>query len=185
MAEGIFSQHGPEGIFNAGQGPPADASNPIIDSDGTPLREVLEVAFPSPGHMRVARALRHPTSGKTEYQEQFREPSPEEVEWLRRSGVTVGQGSMVQSRQVPSVGDTGPGIAPNVAAPAPNGVAPNAQAPAANGQPQKSGFGWLGVLAAFAAGGAALYVGGKYVMPKIEEWMGSQPADDDDVDDED
>ncbi len=136
MSDGIFTQPGPDGIFGRG-GDPADASSPPIDGDDTPLRETLVVDFPSPGHMRVARAIRHPKTGKfTEFQEEFREPTPSEVALLKQKGVVVGPGSMVVSQN--GVGEVG--------APAP-------------GQP------WFKIGAALAIGAAGCYAVTKYVLP--------------------
>lgn len=197
MGDGIFTQPGPDGIFNGGNGPSGDASNPTIDSSGNAfdfglndaqsLRETLLVAYPSPGHMRVARAIVNAeTNELKEYQEQFREPSPEEVEWLRRKGVTVGPGSIVKSQSGGGGGGPpqgGGGIAPGVgdAGNPPNGTAAT-NLPA---QP-KSGMGLLGIGLAFAAGAAALWAGNKYVLPKLGEMFGGavrENPDDDDGDD--
>lgn len=114
--DGIFTQPGPDGLFGRG-GMPQDASAPAIDGDDSQLRETLVVAYPSPGHMRVARAIRHPRNPpgqQVEFQEQYRVPTPEEVALLKTQGVTVGPGSMVQSQTMmapPSqLGPTYPGI---------------------------------------------------------------------------
>lgn len=120
--EGIFTQHGPDGIFNSGGGTPNDASAPIIDSDGTPLRETLVVTYPSPGHMRVARARRNPTSGKVEMQEEERVPTPAEVEFLKNKGVVAGPGSMVTTQvSMPSLGAS---VDPATGMPAPGTLGP-------------------------------------------------------------
>lgn len=199
MGDGIFTQPGPDGIFNGGNGPSGDASNPTIDSSGNAfdfglndaqsLRETLLVAYPSPGHMRVARAIVNAeTNELKEYQEQFREPSPDEVEWLRRKGVTVGQGSIVKS-QGGGPPSNGGGIAPGVgdAGNPPNGTAAT-NLPAQ--PPQKSGMGLLGVGLVFVAGAAALWAGNKYVLPKIGEFFNGvrenpDDGDDDEYEDED
>jgi hypothetical protein len=139
--DGIFTQHGPDGIFGRG-GPPEDASSPPIDGDGTPLRETLVVVYPSPGHMRVARAIRHPKSGKVEFQEQYRVPTPEEAAFLKQQGITLGPGSMVTS-QLPPVSGLG-----------------DAAAAAANG-----GVPWVKLGVAVALGAAGFWAVNKWVVP--------------------
>ncbi len=154
--DGIFTQSGPDGIFGGG-GDPLDASSPPIDSDDTPLRETLVVDFPSPGHMRVARATRHPKSGRTEMYEEYREPTPEEVEILARQGVTVGPGSMVTSMPQPM----SPAVMPSV----------GGYVGATDGAPPPEGFfasqPWLKIGLGVAVGVAGFWAANKWVMPMI------------------
>lgn len=155
--DGIFTQPGPDGIFGRG-GDPGDASAPSIDSDGTPLHETLVVVYPSPGHMRVARATRHPQTHKVEFQEQYRLPTPEEVELLKQQGVTVGPGSMVTSQ-----GGAVSGLGADEGAP-PAPLVP----------------GWVKIGAAVAVGAAGFWAVNKWVVPMV-----SGDRDDGDTDDDD
>ena len=156
MQDGIFTQPGPDGMFGRG-GPPGDSSSPVIDSDDTPLRETLLVAYPSPGHMRVARAIRHPKSGRTEQQEQYRVPTPEEVEFLKQQGLpgtgagSVGPGSMVQTG---GLGETAPAMPPTDPA---AGTAPA-------GEPSAL-WTWAKYGAVFAAGAAGFWAVNRWVVP--------------------
>lgn len=163
MSDGIFAQPGPNGIFNDGSGQPLDSAAPPIDSDDTPLRETLVAVFPSPGHMRVARAIRHPKSGSVEFQEQYRVPTPAEVELLRNQGITadVGPGSMM-----PALNGADAGVAP----------AANGAAPATGAAP---GFPWGKVGLAIVAGAAGFWAVNKYVVPKFTGDGKEEPADDD------
>lgn len=155
--DGIFTEHGPDGIFGRG-GDPNDPSAPPVDGDGTPLRETLVVVYPSPGHMRVARAVRHPRTGKVEFQEQYRVPTPEEVVLLKQQGVTVGPGSMVTSQTaVSGLGD-----------------APAAAAAASEGLP------WVKLGIAAAVGAAGFWAVNKWVVPMISEEPRANGADDED-----
>jgi len=171
---GIFTQHGPNGVFGRG-GPPEDASAPPVDGDGTPLRETLVVAYPSPGHMRVARAIRHPHNPpgqQVEFQEEFRVPTPEEVALLATQGVTVGPGSMVQSQTAmmppTQLGPTQPGI---------GGVG---DAPG-----EEPGFPWVKVALGVAAGAAGFWAVNKWVLPRFagDEDDGDEGAVDDEGED--
>lgn len=161
--DGIFTQPGPDGIFGRG-GTPEDAASPPIDGDGTPLRETLVVAYPSPGHMRVARVLRHPQTGKiVEWQEKYREPTPEEEAFLKQRGLVVGAGSMIQSGAPGAVG----GLGEASAAPA--------------------GIPWVKLGVAAAVGAAGFWAVNKFVVPMVvgEEAppRRRRPRDDDDEDD--
>jgi len=153
MADGIFTQPGPSGIFGRG-GPPGDSSNTPIDSDDTPLRETLLVAYPSPGHMRVARAIRHPKSGRVEMQEEYRVPSPEEVEFLRAQGVpNVGAGSMVRNG-----GGAVAGFGDAAMPPTDPGTTPHAEQLSALWTVAKYG-------AVFAAGAVGFWAVNRWVVP--------------------
>lgn len=151
--DGIFTQPGDEGLFGRGY-PAQDPSAPAIDSDGTNLRETLMIAYPSPGHMRVARAIRHPKSGAVEFQEEYREPTPREREWLRQRGIPeIGPGSMVPNGTMSqAIGDTA------IATP--------------TGQPPEQGTPWLKLGLAFAAGALAIW-GAPKAIEKAKEMMGS------------
>ncbi len=166
MSDGIFTQPGPDGIFGRG-GPPGDASSPSIDSDGTELRETLVVSYPSAGHMRVARATRNAKTGQiVEFQEQAREPTPEEVEILKRHGVVVGPGSMVRSSSgMPAIGEV-------------------PEAPVVPG--------WVKIAGAVAVGAAGLWAVNKWVLPKFasggdegDEGAADDAVDADETDDDD
>lgn len=156
MQDGIFTQPGPDGMFGRG-GPPGDASSPPIDSDDTPLRETLLVAYPSPGHMRVARAIRHPKSGRTEQQEQYRVPTPEEVAFLKQQGVP-GAGSVGAGSLVPAGGGVVAGFGDATLPPA--GTDPGVGAPSALGT-------WVKYGAVFAAGAAGFWAVNKWVIPRF------------------
>lgn len=171
MADGIFTQPGPDGLFGRG-GEPLDASAPPIDSDGTPLKETLVAVFPSPGHMRVARATRHPKTGKVEFQEQYRVPTPEEVTYLKSQGIgPVGAGSMVPA---PGTGiSSGTGALGDPTAP------PDPSAPAAPPAPAK-GFPWGIAIGALVVGAAGLWAANKYVVPLVS---GDDKDKDDGADD--
>lgn len=175
--DGIFTQPGPDGIFNRG-GEPLDADSPPIDSDGTPLRETLVVAYPSPGHMRVARATRHPQTGKVEMHEQYRMPTPEEVELLKKQGVAVGAGSMVTSQTpinpVTILGPTRPGFGGLGETPPP-------------GEKDKKKIPWVTLGLGVAAGAAGFWAVNKWVLPMFEAKplrSNSRRVDDDDDDDD-
>lgn len=147
--DGIFTQPGPNGIFGRG-GTPGDASSPPIDSDDTPLRETLVVAYPSPGHMRVARAIRHAKTGHKEFQEEFRVPTPDEMELLKQQGLTVGPGSMVLA-----------GLGEDTHAttnPSPDGQQPGVLG-AIKRQP------WIRIGLGVAVGVAGYWAYGRYVAP--------------------
>ena len=165
--EGIFTQPGPDGILGRG-GEPQDATSPPIDSDGTMLRETLVADFPSPGHMRVARAIRHP-HGKVEFQEQYREPTPSEVALLAQKGVKVGPGSMVTSSSMQGIGDAG---VPDAAPAGGPGVLNQIKA-----QP------WLKLAGAVVVGAVGYYVTTKWVVPEVKKRWGSE-AEADDLDDD-
>jgi 2-phospho-L-lactate transferase/gluconeogenesis factor (CofD/UPF0052 family) len=162
MQDGIFTQPGPNGIFGRG-GEPGDASAPTVDGDGTMLRETLVVVYPSPGHMRVARAIRHPKTGKVEFQEEYRVPTPDEVELLKQQGVVAGPGSMITSQgPAPVVGGLG-----------------DAAAPPADGQP------WLKLGIALVAGAAGFWAVNKWVVPMVSGGSDDGVDDADDSADED
>jgi hypothetical protein len=167
--EGIFTQPGPDGILGRG-GEPEDATSPTIDGDGAALRETLVVAYPSPGHMRVARAIRHP-QGNVEFQEQYRVPTASEVALLAQKGVKVGPGSMVTSQGIQGIGDAG--VPGEVAAQAQPGVLNTLK-----GQP------WLKLAGAVAVGAVGCWVAGKWVVPYVQKKWGAE-ADPDEVDDDD
>ncbi len=148
--DGIFTQPGPNGIFGRG-GTPGDPTSPPIDSDGTPLRETLLVAYPSPGHMRVARAIRHAKTGHTEFQEEYRVPTPEEAQMLKEQGLTVGPGSMVTGGALAGLGEDPPPVeAPGVVA-------------AIKRQP------WVRIGLGVAVGVAGSWAYGKYVAPMFSK----------------
>ncbi len=146
MSDGIFTQPGPDGIFGRG-GEPGDAAAPPIDGDGTPLRETLVAVFPSPGHMRVARAIRYPKrppGQDVEFQEEYRVPTPEEVALLARQGIVAGPGSMVVSQgpaPVAGLGEVAPG--------------------STDGQP------WLKLVGALVVGAAGMWAVNKFVLPRF------------------
>lgn len=171
--DGIFTQPGPDGIFNRG-GPPLDASSPPIDSDGTPLRETLVVAYPSPGHMRVARAIRHPKSGRVEMYEEYREPTEDEIAILKRQGVTVGPGSMVQHMPSPMPPAVAPPVGGYVGA-------------AGSGEAERPGFfasqPWMKLTIAAGVGAAAFWAVNKWVIPMFNR-DDSGPEKEDEREDE-
>ncbi len=180
MADGIFTQPSGGGVFrDDGLSPQNDPAAPPIDSDGTPLRETLVVVYPSPGHMRVARAIRHPQSGRVEYQEELRVPTQEEVNLLAQQGVTVGPGSMVTNdtgARMPGI-NGGPSQMPRIGE-----VAPSGQAVAASGTP------WVKLLLALGAGAAGLWAVNKWVVPKVGDFLdggGDEPRTNGDDDDDD
>lgn len=167
MYEGMFTQPGSDGIFG-GDGVPEDASSPSVDSDGEPLRETLIVSYPSPGHMRVARATLDRRTGQVERHEQDREPAPDEVALLRQRGVAVGPGSIV--RQPANLGEvslpgprlpalpgdvTRPGLPPLPA----GGVVP---------VPEKKPRTWLKVGVALVVGAAGFWAVNKWVVPMVK-----------------
>ena len=167
--DGIFTQHGPDGIFGRG-GEPGDASAPTVDSDGTPLHETLIVAYPSPGHMRVARATRHPKSGRVEFQEEYRMPTPEEVALLAQKGVSAGAGSMMNPPAAVGMFGSGRGVG-EVTPPAP--------------EEDKSIFDqpWLKIAGGVAVGVAGFWVAQKWVMPWFAARSAAKAGGDDDYDD--
>lgn len=151
MNEGIFTQPGPDGIFGRG-GTPQDATSPSIDSDDQNLRETLVAVFPSPGHMRVARATRNIKTNKVEKHEEFRIPTQKEVELLAQQG-----------------------IRPTAMTPATLG----AVGPAGGGgglldQP------WLKLGVAAAVGAGALWAVNKWVLPRLEGSDDGDDEDEDD-----
>lgn len=150
--EGIFTQPGPDGIFGRG-GDPQDASSPSIDSDGQNLRETLVAVFPSPGHMRVARATKNIKTGRTEMHEQYRVPTQKEVELLAQQGIT-----------------------PQALGPSSLGAAPDAQ-PGVLGtiinQP------WLKLAGAAVVGAVGFWAVKKYVLDKDVEDEEEEEEDDD------
>jgi hypothetical protein len=172
MSDGIFTQPGPDGIFGYGQGgKPLDAASPTIDSDGEDLRETLVAVFPSPGHMRVARAVRNRKTGNVEKYEEFREPTERERAILAQQGVFPPPSAPV---------------APPVSyPPAPSAyVAP--QLAGTNGTDKKDeGWPWFKLAVAAGVGAAALWAAQKYVMPMVGAGEGARenPPDDDDADD--
>jgi len=171
-SSGIFTQPGPDGIFGRG-GEPGDPGSPAIDADGTPLRETLVVAYPSPGHMRVARAIRHPQNGKVEFQEEYRVPTPEEVALLAQQGVTAGQGSMVVSQNA-----TMPSTMPSTQlGPTRSGIG------AVGDPPADAGFPWLTAGIAVVVGAAGFWAVNKWVVPKLSGDRDADDADDGDDDD--
>lgn len=150
MNEGIFTQPGPDGIFGRG-GEPQDATSPSIDSDGQNLRETLVAVFPSPGHMRVARATRNIKTGHVEKHEEFRVPTQKEVELLAQQGV--------KPTAMPSqLGST--------AAPAGGGGLLD--------QP------WLKLLGAAAVGAGAYWAVTKFVLPRLGESAEDDDGEDED-----
>ncbi len=168
--DGIFTQPGPNGIFGRG-GLPGDASSPPIDGDGTPLRETLVVAYPSPGHMRVARAFRHAKTGHTEFQEEYRVPTPEEQQMLKEQGLNVGAGSMILPSAVAGLGEDAP-VGP-----------PPAETGGIIGAVKKHPFITLGVVAVTA--GAGYWAYGKYISPMFgSKKRANHKDDDEDIEDE-
>ncbi len=172
--DGIFTPPNDGGIFRDGSTGNMDA--PPIDGDDTPLRETLVVAYPAPGHMHVARAIRHPKSGNVEFQEQYRVPTDAEKVWLKQQGIdVVGPGSMIPPQSTGGMGaiDTSNPNAPIVTgSPASSGP----PAPASTGTP------WVKIGIALAAGAAGMWVVGKWVVPKLEDWGVLGGGDDDSLD---
>lgn len=174
---GMFGgQAANDGVFRQQQVYGESADNPTIDSAGNPLVQSLEVAFQAPGHMRVARVLRDPKrpAGQqiVEYQEQFRPPSPEEVELLKEQGVVkVGPGGVILSGLAepgPVAQGAGGGIAPGVLAPAP-GVPGNGLTPVV-GMGQPSTVGKIVKYGAILGGiGLVGYVGYKFAWPWLSD----------------
>lgn len=167
-----------DGVFRQEETYQENPGNPTIASDGSPLVQSLEVAFQAPGHMRVARVIRDtrkpPGQQVIEYQEQFRPPSPEEVELLKQQGVVkIGPGGVILS----GLGEPGPtgggGIAPGVLAPAP-GVPGQ---PSVVGQPPST----LGKVVKYGAilGGVGLagWLGYKFAWPWVSEKLFSSGDD--------
>lgn len=174
MSDGIFTQPGPDGIFGYGQGgKPLDASSPTIDSDDRDLRETLVAVFPSPGHMRVARATRNIKTGVVEKYEEYREPTERERAILAQQGVYP-----PASAPVP-----GPVSYP----PAPTGlVAPqlgNAEGGAGNGKAGE--WPWFKLAIAAGIGVAACLATQKYVMPLVASRSNPRADDADDDGDDD
>lgn len=172
MSDGIFTQPGPDGIFGYGQGgKPLDASSPTIDSDDVDLRETLVAVFPSPGHMRVARAVRNRKTGVVEKYEEYREPTERERAILAQQGV------------FPPAAPPAP-PSPSFP-PAPTGlVAPqlgSTDSGSGNGAGKNQGWPWFKLAIAAGVGAAALWAAQKYVVPK----MNPQPDDDDGADGDD
>lgn len=176
MSDGIFTQPGPDGIFGYGQGgKPLDASSPTIDSDGEDLRETLVAVFPSPGHMRVARAVRNRKTGNVEKYEEFREPTERERAILAQQGVYPPPAAPIAA---PAAYPPAPSplVAPQLGAAAgPNG---------SNGGGNE-GWPWFKLAIAAGVGAAALWAAQKYVMPMVGAGEGARdnPPDDDDADD--
>jgi len=164
MSDGIFTQPGPDGIFGYGQGgPPQDPSSPTIDSDDNDLRETLVAVFPSPGHMRVARAVRNVKSGVVEKYEEYREPTAREREILAQQGVTA--------PPAPSMPAPAYYPAPTaLVAPQLGGTATDAGKD--DGQP------WLKLAGAALVGAAALWATQKWVMPMLAKSEGPSEPDD-------
>lgn len=173
--DGIFTQPGPDGIFGRG-GPAEDASSPPIDSDDTPLRDTLLVAYPSPGHMRVARAVRNVKTGKiTEFQEQYREPTPEEVQLLKQQGLKVGPGSMVLS-----------GLGEDSALTLPPTTPPPEQERGVLAVVKRQP--WIRIGMGVAVGVAGFWAYGKYIAPMFDKRKAAKAKaaeQDDDGDDDD
>ena len=168
MSDGIFTQPGPDGIFGYGQGgKPLDASSPTIDSDDRDLRETLVAVFPSPGHMRVARATRNIKTGVVEKYEEYREPTERERAILAQQGVYP----------PPAAPVPGPVSYP----PAPTSlVAP--QLGSTDGGNGKEGWPWFKLAVAAGLGVAACLAAQKYVMPMMAGGGGERmnPRDDED-----
>ena len=167
--DGIFTQPGPDGIFGRG-GQPGDASSPPIDSDDTPLRDTLLVAYPSPGHMRVARAVRHTKTGKiVEFQEQYREPTPEEVQLLKEQGLKVGPGSMVLSG-----GGGGDALTAALVPPAPSTPPPAAPEQERGVLAVVKRQPWIRIGMGVAIGAAGFWAYGKYIAPMFDKRSASK-----------
>lgn len=169
MSDGIFTQPGPDGIFGRHQGgEPLDASSPTIDSDGADLRDTLIAVFPSPGHMRVARATRNVRTGKVEKHEEYREPTPQERAILEQQGVK------------PPPAPAAPGPVSFPPAPTPL-VAPQlgTQTGSAGGQPPPAETPWLKLALAAAVGAAGLWAAQKWVMPMLSKDSGTSEGDED------
>lgn len=161
--DGIFTQPGPDGIFGYGQGgKPLDASSPTIDSDDRDLRETLVAVFPSPGHMRVARAVQNRKTGVVEKYEEYREPTERERAILAQQGVYP-----PPAAPVPPPASYPPAPSPLVAP----------QLGATDGsEKREEGWPWFKLAVAAGVGAAALWAAQKYVMPL----MNPQPNDDGD-----
>ncbi len=182
----MFGGAANDGVFRQDQVYQESPASPSIASDGSPLVDSLEVAFQSPGHMRVARVKRNPMKhpgqpGHIEYQEQFRPPSDEEIQILKEQGVIkVGPGNVLLS----GLGEPGPtsggGIAPGVLAPAP-GV-PQTGLVRMPGQPST-----LGKVVKYGAilGGVGLvgWLGYKYAWPVVADKLFSGGGRDDNEED--
>lgn len=138
MQEGIFTQPGPDGIFGRG-GEPQDATSPSIDSDDQNLRETLVAVFPSPGHMRVARATRNMKTNRVEKHEEFRVPTQKEVELLAQQGVKP------QALTSAALGEAP--LAPTTTSSTP----------------------WVKIGIAAAVGAGALWAVNKYVLPRFQK----------------
>lgn len=176
-----------DGVFRQNEVYQENPASPTIDSAGNPLVQSLEVAFQAPGHMRVARVLRDPKRPPgqqiVEYQEQFRAPSPEEVELLKEQGVVkVGPGGVILS----GLGDPGPvaqgvasggGMAPGVLAPAPgvpgSNIVPVAGQPSTIGKVLKYGA----ILGGIGLVGWGAY---KFAWPFLSEKLFGESDDRDD-----
>jgi hypothetical protein len=168
MSDGIFTQPGPDGIFGYGQGgKPLDASSPTIDSDDEDLRETLVAVFPSPGHMRVARALRNRKTGNVEKHEEFREPTERERAFLAQQGVFP-----PPAAPVPCPASYGPAPSPL--------VAPQLGATDGNGGGKDEGWPWFKLAIAAGVGAAALWATQKYVMPMVASKESPAGGDGDD-----
>ena len=151
MSDGIFTQPGPDGIFGYGQGgEPLDAASPTIDSDGEDLRETLVAVFPSPGHMRVARAVRNRKTGNVEKYEEFREPTERERAILAQQGVFPPPAPTYPTHIPPPA--PVPLVAPQLGS---TDQKPPAEIP------------WLKLALAAGVGAAALWAAQRYVMPMI------------------
>lgn len=168
MSDGIFTQPGPDGIFGYGQGgKPLDASSPTIDSDDRDLRETLVAVFPSPGHMRVARATRNVKTGVVEKYEEYREPTERERAILAQQGVYP----------PPAAPSPGPVSYP----PAPTGlVAPQLGSTEGTGNGKTNEWPWFKLALAAGLGVAACLATQKYVMPLVSGARGNPRDDDDD-----
>jgi hypothetical protein len=163
MSDGIFTQPGPDGIFGRHQGgEPLDATSATIDSDGQNLRDTLVAVFPSPGHMRVARATRNVKTGHVEKHEEYREPTPQERAILAQQGVFPPPGP--------------PAPMPVAFPPAPTAlVAP--QLGNAGDKPADAETPWFKLAIAAAVGAAGLWATQTWVMPMLSKGSGPEPDD--------
>lgn len=171
MSDGIFTQPGPDGIFGYGQdGTPLDASSPTIDSDGEDLRETLVAVFPSPGHMRVARAVRNRKTGNVEKYEEFREPTERERAVLAQQGVFPPPAPAAPVAHAPPPAPM-PLVAPQLSGAAGGSAsgAPPAETP------------WLKLALAAGVGAAALWAAQRYVMPMLSKSDGPDAEGDDEA----